>query len=69
MVALMASLGLGEKKVLVLTHGVNAGAFRSARNLPGVHVMPFSDASTYHILWSDVLVIESAALAAQSAEA
>jgi large subunit ribosomal protein L4 len=69
MVALLASLGLADKKVLVLTHGVNAGAFRSARNLPGVHVMPYSDASTYHILWSDVLVIESAAIAAQSAEA
>jgi len=28
-----------------------------------VHVMPYSDASTYHVLWSDVVVIESPALA------
>jgi hypothetical protein len=25
--------------------------------------MPFRDASTYHILWSDVVVVEAAALA------
>jgi large subunit ribosomal protein L4 len=70
MVTLLETLGVADKKVLVLTHGVHAGAFRSARNLPTVHVMPYSDASTYHILWSDVLVIEAAALsaAAQSTE-
>jgi large subunit ribosomal protein L4 len=62
MLALLASLGVSEKKVLVLTNGVHTGAFKSARNLPHVHVMPYSDASTYHILWSDVLVIEAAAL-------
>jgi hypothetical protein len=24
--------------------------------------MPYSDASTYHILWSDVVIVESAAV-------
>jgi large subunit ribosomal protein L4 len=33
-----------------------------ATNLGRAHVMPYSDASTYHILWSDVVVIESSAL-------
>ena len=32
--------------------------FLSGRNLPTVHVMPYSDVSTYHILWSDVVLIE-----------
>src|SRR6185312_3359253 len=32
------------------------------RNLPTVHVLPYSDVSAYHILWSDVVVIESPAI-------
>jgi hypothetical protein len=36
--------------------------FLSGRNLPTVHVMPYSDVSTYHILWSDVVLIEAGAL-------
>ena len=36
--------------------------FLSGRNLPNVHVMPYSDVSTYHILWSDVVLIEAGAL-------
>ena len=36
--------------------------FLSGRNLPDVHVMPYADVSTYHILWSDVVLIESNAL-------
>ncbi len=60
--ALLARLGVGERKVLILTDGVKPNVYLSGRNLPTVHVLPYSDVSTYHILWSDVLVIESAAL-------
>lgn len=63
MLALLASLGVSERKVLLLTDGVKPGVYLSARNLPTVHVMPYRDASTYHVLWSDVVVIESSALA------
>jgi large subunit ribosomal protein L4 len=59
---LLDALGLDDRKVLVLTHGVKPAVFLSARNLPNAHVMPYSDVSTYHILWSDVVVIESGAL-------
>ena len=62
MVALIARLGLAGKKVLVLTDGAQPATFLSARNLPTVHVMPFSDASTYHVLWSDAVLIESPAI-------
>jgi large subunit ribosomal protein L4 len=65
--ALFAKLGLTGKKVLLLTDGVKPNVYLSARNLGQAHVMPFSDASTYHILWSDVVVIEASALT-QSAE-
>jgi large subunit ribosomal protein L4 len=68
--ALLARLGVAERKVLILTDGAKPSVFLSARNLPSVHVMPYGDASTYHILWSDVVVVESAALerAAQTNE-
>ena len=62
MVAFLAKLGVADKKVLVLTHGQNPELYRSGRNLPTVHVMPYAEASTYHILWSDVVVVERAAL-------
>jgi large subunit ribosomal protein L4 len=52
----------------VLTEGVKPNVYLSARNIERAHVMPYSDASTYHILWSDVVVIESAALTQNSAE-
>ncbi|MDQ3949504.1 MAG: 50S ribosomal protein L4, partial [Gemmatimonadota bacterium] len=59
---LLDRLGLDGRKVLVLTDGVKPSVFLSARNLPDAHVMPYRDVSTYHILWSDVVVIESGAL-------
>jgi len=61
-VKLVERLGAADRKVLILTDGVKPSVYLSARNLPLVHVMPFSDASTYHILWSDVVVVESGAL-------
>jgi large subunit ribosomal protein L4 len=62
---LMGRLGVADQKVLILTDGVKENVFLSGRNLPKVHVMPYSDVSTYHILWSDVVLIESAALGAK----
>ena len=59
---LLAALGVADRKVLVLTDGVKPNVYLSARNLPAVHVMPYVDVSTYHLLWSDVVVVESSAL-------
>jgi septal ring-binding cell division protein DamX len=41
---------------------VKPNVFLSGRNLPNVHVMPFTDSSTYHILWSDVVLVEAGAI-------
>jgi len=60
--ALVDRLGYGDQKVLILTDGVKPNVFLSGRNLATVHVMPYGDVSTYHILWSDVVLIESGAL-------
>ena len=68
MIALMEKLGVAGKKVLLLTDGVKPNVYLSARNLGHAHVMPYTDASTYHVLWSDVVVIESAALTPATAE-
>ncbi len=59
---LLARLDVANKKVLILTDGVKPNVFLSGRNLPNVHVMPYGDVSTYHIIWSDVVLVESAAL-------
>jgi large subunit ribosomal protein L4 len=62
LVALTARLNVADKKVLILTDGVKPNVFLSGRNLPNVHVMPFTDSSTYHILWSDVVLVEAGAI-------
>jgi len=62
MKALVDRLGGGDKKVLVLTDGAKPNVFLSGRNLPTVHVMPYHDVSTYHLLWSDLVLIEEPAL-------
>jgi large subunit ribosomal protein L4 len=62
MLSLVSRLDVADKKVLVLTDGVKPNVFLSGRNLPNVHVMPYSDSSTYHILWSDVVLVEAGAI-------
>jgi large subunit ribosomal protein L4 len=62
MVSLLGALGVTDKKVLILTDGLKPNVFLSARNLQRTHVMPYADVSTYHVLWSDVVLIEANAL-------
>jgi large subunit ribosomal protein L4 len=59
---LLGSLALDGRKVLVLTAGANESVYLSGRNLPGVEVMPYFEASAYDILWSDAVVVEEGAL-------
>jgi large subunit ribosomal protein L4 len=69
MLGLLGKLGVADKKVLFLTDGVKPMTFLSARNIPSTHVMPYQDVGTYHVLWSDVVIIEASALTAQTAAA
>ena len=62
LVELLASLGIGGRKILVLTAGHNANAYLSGRNLPSVEVMAYPEASAYDILWSEAVVVEEGAL-------
>jgi large subunit ribosomal protein L4 len=64
LVQLLARLDVAHRKVLILTDGLKDAVYKSGRNLPNVHVMPYSDASAFHVLWSDVVLVESGALGA-----
>jgi len=66
LVELLAKLGVADRKVLLLTAGQGQAhnVYLSGRNIPGVHVMRFADATAYEILWSDAVVVELPALAA-----
>ena len=64
MAELLAKMGLAGHKVLVLTSELRPNVVLSARNIPDVDVMRFSDASTYDILHAEVVVIEEPALGA-----
>ncbi|HRQ78846.1 MAG TPA: 50S ribosomal protein L4 [Gemmatimonadaceae bacterium] len=62
LVQLLARLEVTHKKALILTDGVKPMVYLSGRNIPNVVVMPYSDASTYDILWSDVVLVEAGAI-------
>ena len=62
LVDLLERLDVAGQKVLVLTDGLKPNVYLSGRNLPNVEVMPYTDASTYHVLWSDVVLIEGHAI-------
>jgi large subunit ribosomal protein L4 len=61
-VELLGKIGVADKKVLVLTDGINNPLFLSVRNLQNVRVKPFREASAYDVMTASQLVIESAAL-------
>ncbi len=58
---ILAATG-ADGNVLVLTDGVKPVVHRSARNVPGLSVLPFGEESTYDVLWADTVVIEVSAL-------
>ena len=59
---LLQRMGVEDRKVLILTDGAKPNVYLSGRNLPRVEVLPYSDVSTYHLLWSDVVLIEATAI-------
>jgi len=66
--ALLATLGLADRKVLVLSAAINEALYLSGRNLPSVDVMPFAQASAYDVLWADAVVVEEGALTGETRE-
>lgn len=68
---LLTKLGVAEQKVLVLTADSPAAhnVYLSGRNIPGVRVARFADATAYDVLWSDAVVVEAPALTGAATEA
>jgi large subunit ribosomal protein L4 len=63
---LLEAMGLGGKKVLLLTNGLKKSVYLSGRNMPTVEVLPYSDAATYNVLWSDAVVVERGAVTGEA---
>jgi large subunit ribosomal protein L4 len=61
-IELLAKIGIGEQKILILTDGANENVFRSARNLQNVQVLPFREVSAYEVLNARQVLIEAEAL-------
>lgn len=59
----LAQIGV-EGKALILTYGINENLVLSARNVPGLEVVPFGEESTYDILGAGTVLIERPALEA-----
>ena len=62
LLALLERMGVSGQKALILTDGNKPNVHLSGRNLPKVHVMAYADVTTYHVLWSDVVLIEAGAI-------
>lgn len=61
-VSIFEALDVAGKKVLLLTAESDVNVYRSARNIPGVTVMPANMPNTYEILHADVLVMQESAV-------
>jgi large subunit ribosomal protein L4 len=59
----LESIGV-EGKALILTYGVNENLVLSARNVPGIEVLPFGEESSYEILSAGTVLIERPAIEA-----
>lgn len=60
--ALLSAIGAADRKVLILTDGLNEVLHLSARNIPNVQLMPWGEMSAYDVLWADLVLIEAGAL-------
>jgi large subunit ribosomal protein L4 len=61
-VALLTSMGLTDKKVLLVLSSMDETTIKSFRNLQRVHLLTVDQLNTYDVLRSDVVLFEQAAL-------
>jgi large subunit ribosomal protein L4 len=61
--SVLSALSLSDKKVLMVTEGVEKDLYLSSRNLPKASVKPLNELNTYSIINADVIVFTSSALA------
>ena len=56
-VSLLTALEIADKKVLILTKETDMTIYKSARNIPNVHVLEANKPTTYEIMNADVIII------------
>jgi large subunit ribosomal protein L4 len=59
---LLAGMGIAGQSVLLATQGVNAGVYKSGRNIAGVSILPVSDLNAYAVLRVKNVVFDKSAL-------
>lgn len=59
---MLKSLGIADKKVLMLVPKTDPTVFKSGRNLPKLNVLEASKASTYEIVGNQMLLIQKSAV-------
>ncbi len=62
LVKLLEKIGVGDRKVLILTAGLQNNVHLSARNVQSIEVCPYGQESAYDVLWADTVLIEESAL-------
>jgi large subunit ribosomal protein L4 len=60
---ILKSLGLGESRVVLVTHNPSESLIRASRNLPKVHLVPVTALHPYEIMWAQRVVFTDSALA------
>jgi large subunit ribosomal protein L4 len=58
---LLDGIGRDDRRVLLLTDGLKRNVYLSARNIPGVEVKPWGQASAYELIRARLIVIEEGA--------
>lgn len=66
-VDLLEAIGRDDRRVLLLTDGLKRNVYLSARNIPGVEVKPWGQASAYELIKAKLIVIEEGAWSAGDA--
>jgi len=62
MAAVLKALNLGETTCLIGTAGAQTAVYKSARNIPGVEILPAAEFNAYSVLRPKRLLLTRAAL-------
>lgn len=62
MASVLTALGIGGKKVLLLTAQTDLNVYKSGRNIPKLQIMEANKPSTYEILHADIVLFTESAV-------
>ncbi len=62
--SILTSLGLHDKKVLLLLNGNNPSIVKSGRNLPSLNIQDGAKASTYELMDNQLILVQKSAIEA-----